>query len=82
MIESNLKKQNDMRIVLANIALLFGAVGFAGYLFLIISSALGCCAGLTTANYENVVTLILFISVVIFGLCMYNNCCKISKKGQ
>jgi len=69
-----------MRIVLANLALLFGIIGFAGYLFLIIASALGCCAGLTTVSYHKVVLFILSAAVAIFAICMFNNCCRINKK--
>jgi len=69
-----------MRIVLANLALLFGIIGFAGYLFLIIASGLGCCAGLTTIGYHNVVLFILSAAVVIFAICMFNNCCRTRKK--
>ncbi len=71
-----------MRTVLANMALLFGAIGFAGYLFLIISSFFGCCAGLTTMTYQKIILLILVVSVVIFGVCMFNNCCHITRKDK
>ena len=55
-----------MRIVLANLALLFGIIGFTGYLFLIIASALGCCAGVTTIAYHKIVLFILAAAVVVF----------------
>ncbi|MCF8367558.1 MAG: hypothetical protein K9G76_00855 [Bacteroidales bacterium] len=69
-----------MRIVLANLALLFGIIGFAGYLFLIIAGAFGCCAGVTTVGYHKIVLFILSAAVVIFAICMFNNCCRIKKK--
>ncbi|MBN2175814.1 MAG: hypothetical protein JW731_16915 [Bacteroidales bacterium] len=69
-----------MKMVLANLAILFGAIGFVGYLFLIIASAFGCCAGLTSLGYQKVIMGILAIAVMIFGICMFNNCSKIRKK--
>lgn len=71
-----------MRIVLANLALLFGIIGFTGYLFLIIASALGCCVGVTTIAYHKIVLFILSAAVVVFGICMFNNCCRITKKEE
>jgi len=69
-----------MKLVLANVALLFGIIGFAGYLFLIIASALGCCVGLTTIAYHNIVLFVLSAAVVIFAICMFNNCCRVRNK--
>lgn len=69
-----------MKTVLANLALLFGIIGFIGYIFLIIASVFGCCAGLTTLVYHKLVLGVLALAVVIFILCMYNNCCKTRDK--
>jgi hypothetical protein len=69
-----------MKMVLANTALLFGIIGFTGYIFLILASALGCCAGLTTIVYHKIVLGILALAVIIFTICMYNNCCSIKNK--
>lgn len=71
-----------MRTVLANVALLFGIIGFAGYLFLITASALGCCVGLTSLGFHKVVMFILVAAVVIFAICMFHNCCKIPGKSK
>ena len=69
-----------MRVVLSNLALLFGIIGFTGYLLLIIASALGCCAGIATIGFSKILLFILSVAVVILGVCMYNNCCRRSKK--
>jgi len=69
-----------MKTVLANFALLFGIIGFGGYLFLIIASALGCCAGFTSFAYHKIVMGVLALAVVIFLICMYNNCCRSRNK--
>lgn len=69
-----------MRVVLSNLALLFGIIGFTAYLFLIIASALGCCAGITTIGFYKMLLFILSAAVVIFGVCMYNNCYRKGKK--
>ena len=66
--------------VLANFALLFGAFGFLGYIFIILASYLGCCAQITTALYHNLIIIILVVAFALFALCMYNNCCKIPKQ--
>lgn len=68
-----------MKMVLANVALLFGIIGFTGYLFLIIASALGCCAGLTSIAFHKIVLGVLVLAVVIFSICMFNNCCRVKK---
>jgi len=69
-----------MRLVLANLALLFGIIGFVGYLFIILASAFHCCVGLTTATFYKVVLFILSAAVVTFAVCMFNNCCKVNKQ--
>lgn len=68
-----------MKMVLANVALLFGIIGFTGYIFLIIASALGCCAGLTTIAYHKIILGVFALAVVIFAICMFNNCCRVKK---
>jgi hypothetical protein len=69
-----------MKLVLANLALLFGIIGFVGYLFIILASAFHCCVGLTTATFYKVVLFILSAAVVTFAVCMFNNCCRAHKK--
>lgn len=66
--------------VLANFALLFGAFGFLGYIFIIIAGYLGCCAHITSKLYHNLVIIILVIAFALFAICMYNNCCKIPRE--
>ena len=68
--------------VLANFALLFGAFGFLGYIFIVIAGYFGCCANITSALYHNIVIIILVIAFALFAVCMYNNCCKIPKEPE
>lgn len=68
------------RHVLVNFAILFGFIGFIGYLFMIVSGFFGCCAGLTTPIFHKIVIFVLVSAVVLFGICMYNNCCTASKR--
>lgn len=65
-----------MKRVLANAALLSGGIGFAGFILIIIASKFGCCAGLTTRSFNLTVLAILAVSVLLFILCMVNNCCR------
>lgn len=62
--------------ILANFALLFGAFGFVGYIFIVVAGYLGCCADITTKMYHNIIIIILVIAFALFAICMYNNCCK------
>ena len=68
------------RHILANFALLFGAFGFLGYIFIVVAGSFGCCANITEGGYHNIVIIILVIAFALFGICMYNNCCKIPKE--
>lgn len=68
-----------MKPALVNIALLFGFFGFLFYLFLIIAGFLGCCTGMTTSVFYKVAGIVLIISVILFGICAYNNCCNINR---
>jgi hypothetical protein len=69
-----------MRHVFANFAILFGSLGFAAYLFIIIAGFFGCCAGLTSLFYHKLVLFILALAVVAFLLCMVNNCCIVRQR--
>lgn len=66
--------------ILANFALLFGAFGFLGYIFIIVAGYLGCCADITTRMYHNIIIIILVIAFALFAICMYNNCCKVGSE--
>jgi hypothetical protein len=70
------------RHILANFALLFGAFGFLGYIFIVIAGYLGCCANITSRFYHNLIIIILVIAFALFALCMYNNCCKIPSEKE
>lgn len=65
-----------MKKVLVNFAMLFGLIGFVGFLFLIIAGYFGCCAEITTVIYHRIVTVFLSLAFVIFAICMINNCIK------
>lgn len=67
-------------VLIGNLGLLFGAIGFGGYIFLIVASYFGCCSGVTTPVFNNIVAIILALAVVLFVFCMVNNCCKGTKK--
>ena len=69
-----------MRHVLVNFAILFGALGFVAYLFIVTVGFFGCCAGMTSLFYHKLVLSVLAISVVAFLLCMVNNCCTFRRK--
>jgi len=64
---------------LAIISLTFGIIGFISYLFMIMASALSCCAGVTTNTFYHVVIGILILAVITFATCMFNSCCKVKK---
>lgn len=66
-------------VIIGNLGLLFGAIGFGGYIFVIVASYFGCCSGVTTPVFNKIVALILALSVILFVFCMVNNCCG-SKK--
>ena len=68
-----------MRSMLINIAILFGFFGFIGYILLILAGFFGCCAGLTSKGYYIIAGLIMAVSVILFAICAYNNCCNIQK---
>ena len=63
----------------ANFCLISGVIGFSGYLFLIMASTLGCCLGITTSTFSYIVITIITLCILVFGFCMFNNCCKIKK---
>lgn len=65
-----------MNKILANFAIFLGGIGFLFFLFIIIAGFLGCCAGITTAKYLQILNISLIISAGIFIACMINNCRK------
>ncbi len=73
-------KRIVMKTLLVNFAIFFGLIGFIGVLFLIIAGYIGCCTEMTTQAFYNLVIGFLAVSVVIFGICMYNNCCHAFRK--
>jgi hypothetical protein len=69
----------DGRKIFVNAMLLFAIVGFVSYLFIIITSFFGCCAGITKFFYQEVTLVILLVGLIVFAFCMYNNCYKTRK---
>ena len=69
-----------MRVLLANLAFLIGIVGFLGYLMIVVASAVGCCAGITSATFKEIVLIIFATGVLACVFCGLNNCCKITGK--
>ncbi len=66
--------------IFVNAALSFAVVGFVTYLFIIIASFFGCCAGLSSFLYHKIVLAIVVAGAATFGFCLYNNCYKASRK--
>jgi len=65
-----------MKVFLINFAFLSGIIGFFLYLFLIIAGFVGCCTSISVKTF-NIIALSAFaVSFVIFGACLYHNCCK------
>ncbi len=69
-----------MKIFLVNFGFLSGVIGFALYLFIIVSGFAECCASVSTKTFNIIALTALAVSVIIFGICMYHNCCKYLKK--
>lgn len=59
-----------------NSALTFAVVGFITYLFIVIASFFGCCAGISEFLYHKIVIALVVLGTVVFGFCLYNNCSK------
>ena len=58
-------------------AFIFAVIGFLAYLFIVITSFIGCCVGLSLGIYNIIVICIVGVSAIFGGLCLYNNCSKI-----
>lgn len=62
--------------IFVNAALSFALIGFVTYLFIVMISFFGCCAGMSSFVYHNIVIGLVSAGVVVFGFCLYNNCYK------
>ena len=62
-----------------NSALSFALIGFITYLFIVIASFFGCCAGISEFLYHKIVIVLVVIGTLVFGFSMYNNCSKASQ---
>jgi len=65
-----------MKKILVSLTLLTGVIGFVTYLSIIIISFLGCCIGIDTLVYHKIIIGLVSLSVIVLGVCMYNNCYK------
>ncbi len=69
-----------MKVFFGNFAFLFGIIGFLFYLFLIIAGFIGCCSSMTMEIFNKITLATLGVAVLVFIVCMYNNCCKLRNK--
>jgi hypothetical protein len=65
--------------ILANFALIFGFLGFAGFILTILLGFLGCCVGFSQMTYGRIIWIMLAAGVLLFVTCMYHNCYKARK---
>ena len=54
--------------------LLFAVIFFMVYLLVLVASFLGCCAGITTLFYSNLVWLLFGLGAITFAFCINNVC--------
>lgn len=66
--------------IIVNFALIFGALGFLGFLLMIFAGFFGCCAGLTAGTFNNIILGTFIVSFLGFAWCMYNNCCRATRR--
>jgi hypothetical protein len=65
--------KNSLKIIV-NGALVFSLIGFVTYLFFIVAGFFGCCLGITTSIYGQLIVVILVAAVLTFGFCMNYSC--------
>lgn len=58
--------------IFVNVSLLFSFIGFVTYLFLIISSFLGCCFEISTSLFEKIALVLIVAATTVFAFCIYN----------
>jgi len=76
------KVMEKSRKILINSAFFFAFIGFVAYLFIIILSFFGCCAGLTSIAFSKLIVGVLIIAASLFIFCVYNKCIKIPKSNN
>jgi len=69
----------DSMKIFVNAALMFALIGFVSYLLIVLAGFLGCCAGITSSMYYQIILVLVTAAAVTFGICMYNNC---SQRGK
>ncbi len=62
--------------------LLFAVIFFVVYLLVLVASFFGCCAGISTLLYNNIVWLLFGIGAITFAFCMNNICNKDGKNSE
>jgi len=72
-----LKAPHIMKRTLVNLALVFGSIGFIGYILMIIASFLGCCAGINTVLFHRILLFILAAAFLVFFWCAWRNYCQV-----
>lgn len=65
-----------MNAILVKSLLTLGIIGFITYLFIVVASFFGCCAGIEQSHFHFIVIGISILGAVGFGACLYNNLCK------
>jgi len=63
-------------------SLLFAVIFFVVYLLAFVASFFGCCAGISTLLYNNIVWLLFGIGAITFAFCMNNICNKEGKNSE
>lgn len=67
--------ETRLRIVVSEI-LLFSSIGFVIYLLAITVSFAGCCFGITSGMFDQILLALGFSGLVVFGVCSYLTCFK------
>ncbi len=68
------------RTYLLKAILYFSLILFVVYLLMLLASYFGCCSGISTAFYLNVVWVLLGIGALVFAFCFYYKC--FMKRGE
>lgn len=70
--------KNNLKLFV-NATLMFAAIGFVSYLLILVAGFLGCCTGITTTSFYQIIFAIGAAALITFGYCIYNNCYKTRK---
>jgi len=67
-----------LKIVISE-GLLFSSIGFAIYLLAIIVSFVGCCFGITSGMFDQILLALVISGLIVFGVGSYFTCFKRSR---